>query len=86
MMVYCMSNVFNKNYCDIHVLQDGNTRELAMDYQSTNSVFNITNSSGATQSLNIAENKLNKKAHNEKTYYKTFLGKNNLSHTILLEV
>ena len=71
-------NVYNRKYCGI--LQDRNTQELSMHYQSINSVFNITSGSGITQSLNVAENKLKRKAHNELTYYNTFLRRHPMTY------
>jgi hypothetical protein len=66
-------NVANKNYCGI--IQDLNTQELSMNYQSISTVFHLTSSGGLTQSLPTAENKLKKNAVSEKTYFCTYLRK-----------
>ena len=46
----------NKNY--IGVLQQANTDELAMHYQSITTVFSITSNTGISSSYVTAENKI----------------------------
>ena len=55
--------VNNKNY--ISVLQQANTDELAMHYQSITTVFSITSNTGISSSYVTAENKIKEKATDE---------------------
>ncbi|XP_053383815.1 uncharacterized protein LOC128550010 [Mercenaria mercenaria] len=60
-----------------------NTQELTMNYQSISTVFNVASSSGMTQSITTAEEKLKKRAHSEKTYYNKYLRKYPLRYSTL---
>ena len=64
-------NTFNKNY--IGVLQQANTDELAMHYQSITTVFSIASNTGISSSYVTAENKIKEKATDELCYYNTYL-------------
>ncbi|CAC5361529.1 unnamed protein product [Mytilus coruscus] len=64
-------NLTYRNYCG--VLQDLNTQELAMNYQSVGTVFSISSSSGATFSFNSAEKKLKQKAADDICNYNTYI-------------
>ena len=66
-------NLLNKNY--IGLLQDINSQELAMNYHSINTVFSVTSASGATLSLNEAEQRMKEKANSDYCYYNTYLKK-----------
>ena len=64
-------NIFNKKH--VGILQERNTFELIMGNRSVCTVFNITSSSGATMSLNIAEVSLKEQAEKDLCYFNTYL-------------
>ncbi|VDH90484.1 Hypothetical predicted protein [Mytilus galloprovincialis] len=66
-------NLTNKNY--IGLLQDVNSQELAMNYQSINTVFSVTSFSGATLSLHESEQRMKEKANSDFCYFNTYLRK-----------
>ncbi|CAC5399884.1 unnamed protein product [Mytilus coruscus] len=71
-------NVYNRNYCGI--LQELNTQELSMNYQSIGTAFSIASSSGATLSLNAAEKKIKEKASSEMCYFNTYVRRYQLEY------
>lgn len=74
-------NVYNKNYFGL--LQDINTQELSLNYQSITSVFGVTSAAGATQCLKKAESRIKEKATSEFCYYNTYLKKIPLTYQTL---
>jgi hypothetical protein len=71
-------NILNKNY--IGLLQDVNSQEPAMNYQSINVVFSVTSFSGATLSLNESEQRMKEKANSDFCYYNTYLRKYSMEY------
>ena len=71
-------NVFNRNYCGI--LQELNTQELSMNYQSIGTAFSIDSSYGATLSLNAAEKRIKEKASLEMCYFNTYVRRYQLEY------
>ena len=66
-------NVYNRNY--FGVLQEKNTNHLIMNYKCVRTVFNITSKTGATLSLNAAEQRLKAKTSRDLCYFNTYLKK-----------
>ncbi|CAC5418112.1 unnamed protein product [Mytilus coruscus] len=66
-------NTFNKNY--IGILQQANTDELAMHFQSITTVFSMASNTGISTSLVTAEKKIKEKATDDLYYYNTYLKK-----------
>ena len=63
-------NILSKNY--IGLLEDVNSQELAINYQSINVVFSVASFSGATLSLNESEQRMKEKANSDLCYYNTY--------------
>ena len=72
-------SVHNRKYSG--VLQDLNTKELAMKYHSISSLFAITSKTGATQSLRTAERLLKQEADSDLCYFNTYLKKYPMRYT-----
>lgn len=71
-------NLSNRLYTG--VLQDLNSQELALNFQSVSTVFSVTQSSGATLSLNESERRLKEMANEDQCYYNTYLRKYDLEY------
>ena len=71
-------NIYNKNF--LGILQERNTEELSMHYQSVNTVFSITSSMGSTLSLNAAEAHLKSMVAGDSCYFNTYLKKYPISY------
>ncbi|XP_045186732.2 uncharacterized protein LOC123544733 [Mercenaria mercenaria] len=72
-------NIHNKKYHGI--VQEMQTKELSMNFQCISTVFQVTSTAGATQSLRTAERKLKQESEIELTYYNTYLKKYPLTYT-----
>ena len=65
--------IFNNHYFGVH--QQANMDELSMHFNSINTVFAITRSSGITSSLPTAEKRVQKRSGDDNCHYNTFLKK-----------
>lgn len=77
-------NVNNYHYHG--VLQESNTNEMIMTYRNASSIFNLTSSAGATQSLTKAECSLKERSTSEILYYESILKKYPLTYKTISEL